>query len=242
MFGLPYLAAFVSLVGLAGCVQTTAPVQSIQAAGPTGPSGLTPEEAAQNFVAVVDRVEPVAEQMCRELNPRANCDFLIAVDDRLTLPPNAYQTLDRGGRPVIAFTVSLIADARNRDEIAFVIGHESAHHIAGHIPQSQASAHQGAVLAGILAKASGASAGAVRAAQEWGATVGARSYAKGYELEADEMGAEIALRAGYDPLIGMAFFDRLPDPGDQFLGTHPPNSQRKATVQAVIRKYRHAGN
>lgn len=232
--GIPLLA----LAVLSGCVQTGTTVRAPSETAMIGPSGLTPEEAALNFVTVVDRVEPVAEAMCRQKNPRANCDFMIVVDDRLTLPPNAYQTLDRSERPIIAFTVSLIADARNKDEIAFVIGHESAHHIAGHIPQSQASAKQGAVLAGILAQASGASADGVRAAQEWGATVGARSYAKNYELEADEMGAEIALRAGYDPLIGMAFFDRLPDPGDQFLGTHPPNGQRKATVQAVIQNYR----
>ncbi|HAB36898.1 MAG TPA: peptidase M48, partial [Rhodobacteraceae bacterium] len=27
------------------------------------------------------------------------------------------------------------------------------------------------------------------------------------------------------------FFNRIPDPGNRFLGTHPPNSQRIATVE-----------
>ncbi len=206
---------------------------------PSGPDGrLSPEQAARNFVTVVSRVEPIAEQYCRAANPRANCDFLIFVDDRPNQPPNAYQTLARSGRPLIGFTLALIAEARNADEIAFVIGHESAHHIAGHIPQTQAKAQTGAILAGIMAQASGASPDQVRSAQQMGATMGARTYSRTFELEADALGAEIAYYAGYDPLRGAAFFDRLPDPGDRFLGTHPGNGQRKDTVRRVMASLR----
>jgi hypothetical protein len=64
----------------------------------------------------------------------------------------------------------------------------------------------------------------------------ARSYSKDFELQADALGAEIALVAGYDPLRGTAFFDRLPDPGDKFLGSHPPNAARKAQAAATVRR------
>lgn len=50
-------------------------------------------------------------------------------------------------------------------------------------------------------------------------------------LEADGLGTEIAIRAGYDPVHGAEFFTRLPDPGDTFLGSHPPNAQRIAAVR-----------
>lgn len=199
---------------------------------------LSPHLAARNFVAVVAQVEPVAEAMCQQRRPRSNCDFQIVVDDRPDQPANAFQTLDRSGRPLIGFTLALIADARNADEIAFVVGHEAAHHIAGHIPLTQRTAVTGAVLAGVLAQATGAPPDAVRAAQEMGAAMGARTYARNFELEADALGAEIALRAGFDPLRGSAFFDRLPDPGDQFLGTHPPNSERKEVVRQVVQQLR----
>ena len=36
--------------------------------------------------------------------------------------------------------------------------------------------------------------------------------------------------------MGTGFFDRLPDPGDRFLGTHPPNAERKAVVAATVRQ------
>jgi predicted Zn-dependent protease len=93
-------------------------------------------------------------------------------------------------------------------------------------------------MAGVLAQASGLSAEDVRAAQNIGAEVAARSYSREFELEADALGAEIALRAGYDPVRGSGFFDRLPDPGDRFLGSHPPNSERKALVAQTVRRLR----
>ncbi len=86
----------------------------------SAPAQLSQRQAIANFNIAVARIEPVAEQLCRQRNPRENCDFQIVVDDRPNQPVNAYQTLDRNGRPIIAFSVPLIADARNRDEIAFV--------------------------------------------------------------------------------------------------------------------------
>ena len=92
----------------------------------------------------------------------------------------------------------------------------------------------GAVLAGILAQVGGAGEQVIAQAQEIGASVGARQYSKEFELEADNLGAEIAYVAGFDPVLGAAFFDRLPDPGDRFLGSHPANAQRKAIVAASV--------
>ncbi len=237
------LFAGLAVAGLSACAPVALPLPGLPRtaprvlapAPPAAPTDrLQPRDAARNFISVVHRIEPVTEALCRARNRAVNCDFLIIIDDRPGQPPNAFQTIDRSGRPVLGFTLALIADARNADEIAFVLGHEASHHILGHIPQQRQTAATGAVLAGILVQAAGGDAAAVRQAQEMGATVGARSYAKDFELEADALGAEIAWRTGYDPVLGSGFFDRLPDPGDSFLGTHPPNTQRKAQVQAVV--------
>jgi predicted Zn-dependent protease len=176
----------------------------------------------------------VAEALCRARTQGVSCDFQFVIDTRPGAPPNAFQTLDSYGRPVVGFTLALIGSARNTDEIAFVIGHETAHHVLGHIPRVRESAMTGALVSGVLAAIAGADAAGIQSAQELGATVGARRYSKDFELQADALGTEIALRAGFDPLRGAAFFDRLPDPGDQFLGTHPPNADRRATVRATV--------
>ena len=179
-------------------------------------------------------MEPVAEGLCRTRLPKANCDFQIVVDTRRNQPPNAFQTVDKAGRPIIGFTVALIGDARNEDELAFVLGHEAAHHIAGHLTKTRDTAMAGALLGGLLATLAGADQAAVGTAQDLGATVGARTFSKDFELEADRLGTLISYRAGYDPERGAAFFARIPDPGDQFLGTHPPNASRQKTVRDTL--------
>lgn len=222
------------LAGLGACTEVvTTPVQ----APPTGAVPETPNElrgrnaVEQAFTQVVARVEPVAERECRQRTRGVNCDFRIVVDTRRGIPPNAFQTLDENKRPIIVFTIALLEDARNADEIAFVMGHETAHHIRGHIARQQENAAQGAVLIAGLATALGSNAAGVQRAAEIGAAVGARSFSKEFELEADELGTVITARAGYSPLKGAQFFNRIPDPGDRFLGTHPPNAQRLDIVR-----------
>lgn len=221
---------FMIVAGLAGC--TLSPPQD-PASQPTVdiPSSISGRMLARNFIEVVETVEPVAEAECRRRTRNVNCDFQIAVDDRVNQPPNAFQTLDDTGQPILAFNIALIATARNKDELAFVMGHEAAHHIQGHIARQTQNATAGAVVFGGLAAILGAGEAAVQSAQQIGASVGARTYSKDFELEADQLGTIIAAKAGYDPVKGAAFFARIPDPGNQFLGTHPPNSARQDIVR-----------
>lgn len=227
--------AFLAVLSLAGCVAPQDVLVGLPAPAPGEAAAPLPRTdaraAAANFVAAVERVEPVAESFCRARTRGIPCDFRIVIDDRPGQPPNAFQTLDSNGRPVIAFTLSLVRAARNTDEIAFIMGHEAAHHILGHIPIASRNAASAAILAGVLATLGGADEAGVKTAQDIGATVGARQFSKEFELEADALGTEIAFRAGFDPVRGAAFFARLPDPGDRFLGTHPPNADRVAIVR-----------
>lgn len=231
-----FAAAALTLAGCDVVVAPPPPASSapIKAPPPEVPRAELPREAramARAFVEVVDRLEPVAERECRNRAPRLNCDFLIVVDDRPGQPPNAFQTVDDNGRPIIAFTLGLIAETRNADEIAFVMAHEAAHHIEDHLSQLRRNATLGAVVFGELAGLTGGGDASIRTAQELGAAVGARSYSKAFELEADRLGTIITARAGYDPVRGGDFFFRVPDPGDQFLGTHPPNAERVQMVR-----------
>jgi Zn-dependent protease with chaperone function len=232
-----WLAALLMTALLAGCVTPVA--QAPQSApAQANAAYLPPEQAARNFLTAVAAMEPIAERYCRARIPNDRCDFQIVIDDRRDQPPNAFQTLDKQGRPILGFTLALIADARNVDEIAFVMGHEAAHHILGHIPQQQQSATQGALIAGILVAAGGGGTDAIQNAQKIGASLGARRFSKGFELEADALGTEMTEVAGFDALRGASFFSRIPDPGDQFLGTHPPNAARIDTVRQVVNSLR----
>ncbi len=207
---------------------TTRPApQPVQTAGPVPLSASRSAEAAR-LAAVARRVEPVAEQECyRRTGSGVNCDLTILIDEDPRKQANAFQTLDRAGNPIIVFNAALVQDAQNNDELAFVLGHEAAHHILGHIPQAQQTAVMGAVLAGALASAGGISGSGVTMAQDLGAAVGGRAFSKDFELDADRLGTVIAARSGFDP----QFFTRIPDPGNRFLGSHPPNASRIEVVR-----------
>ncbi|MDO5613136.1 MAG: M48 family metallopeptidase [Paracoccus sp. (in: a-proteobacteria)] len=241
-------------VGLAGCVvqvpvdgagggtpQPSAPAPSTSAPNPypaqasATPVSNNPQAAARAFVSVMQKMEPAIERECMTRRTRPiNCDFQFVVDDRRGQEPNAFQTIDGQGRPVIGFTLSLIAAAQNTDELAFVVGHEASHHILNHLSQKSSAATAGAVILGGLATVYSGNPTAVNTASRIGATVGSRYYSKEWELEADYLGAIITLNAGYDPQRGAAFFARMPDPGDQILGSHPANSQRVAQVRRAV--------
>lgn len=220
------------LMVLAACAAPRTPqtIQSAQAAG----GQLSPDQAARSFVQVVRTMEPIAERECRARTSGVNCDYLIVVDDRPNQPPNAFQTRNEEGRPIIAFTISLIEDVRNRDELAFVMGHEAAHHILGHLDRQAVNAQAGALIFAGLASVTGGASADIEAAQQIGAFLGARSYSKEFELEADRLGTIITHKSGYDVLRGAEFFSRIPDPGNRFLGTHPPNAQRAQVVRATL--------
>lgn len=231
--------ALILVLALAGCDVATSPVgPTVQPVRPvsSGPA-LSAGAAAVAFDQVSRVMEPVAERSCRQYTEGASCDFQIRLNPDPKAPPNAYQSLDKQGRPVITFTKAILPTFRNRDEIAFVMGHEAAHHIRGHLQRQQRDTLVGAVLLGGIAAAVGVDASGVQQAQRVGASVGARSYSKAYELEADELGTLITARAGYSPRKGVEYFYRLPDPGDRFLGTHPPNNDRINVVQATISRH-----
>ncbi|TLP67271.1 peptidase M48 [Parasedimentitalea maritima] len=225
------------LFAVGGCEVYTPPFPGEQVR--SGESGknlgdMTPHEVGTAFATVAHAVNLAAEQECRARTKGVNCDFLIHIDRNPDAPANAYQSLSRSGRPVITFTRAMLADLENRDELAFVMSHEAAHHIRGHLRRQHENAVSGAIIFAGLATAAGASAGEIAEAQDLGALVGARSYSKEFELEADELGTIITHQSGYSPSIGVLFFNRLPDPGDRFLGTHPSNHDRVKVVHRTI--------
>lgn len=199
----------------------------------------SPRQAAQNFLSVLRTMEPAIEREClvRRTAP-INCDYQFVVDDRAGLEPNAFQTIDRQGRPIIGFTLSLLTAANNTDELAFVVGHEASHHILNHLRQRESAAAAGAVIVTGIAAASGVNIPSVEIAQRLGAQMGARYYSKEWELQADYLGAIIAMKGGYDPVRGAQFFARMPDPGDQILGSHPSRAARQAQVARAVEDVR----
>jgi len=190
----------------------------------------------QTFREVSRAIGDEARAQCLRASRGQNCDFRILVDLNPKAPANAFQTLDDKKQPVIIFTRSMIQSAQNADELAFVMGHEAAHHVLSHIARQSENASASAAKFGDLVRLRGGSDAEIEQAQKLGAKVGVQAYVQTFELEADQLGTIITYNAGYNPLVGARFFERIPDPGDKFLSTHPPNAQRVQIVQQTARQ------
>jgi predicted Zn-dependent protease len=246
------LCLLVAACGTTYEVPVASPGEVQVAVAPSRPGG---GRTAADFAQVVGRIEPAAEAFCREETgaPPAYCDYRVFLDADPRMPPNAFQTRGRDGRPVVVVGARLLAEMQSNDELAFVLGHEMSHHIAGHIDRQQQQSVLGALILGGLVAAAGdpyggpASDQAIRNAMDVGAYVGGRAYAQSYELEADTLGAYITARAGYSPERGAEIFGRpsLANPGGPaILASHPASAQRQATVARVaaeIRRQQAAG-
>jgi predicted Zn-dependent protease len=239
---------------LAACGTTYSVPEAVPVQGAPLPVREGPGRSAGDFRRVAARVEPAAEAFCRDETPGAPqgyCDFAIVLEDDPRMPPNAFQTRSSRGRPAVVVSASLLGEMRSDDEIAFVLSHETAHHIAQHLSKQAQSQVFGALILGGIAQATagpgGLSEQALREAMDIGAFVGSRAYSQDYELEADWLGAFIAARAGYDPERGAAIFGRpalASSGGPVILSTHPASPRRTAVAAqaaAEIRRQQAAG-
>lgn len=221
-----------------------------QAAPPR--SAASARAGEERFNRVARRVQPVAEQLCRQelaTNKQVDCKVALELDREMT-ERNAYFTYTKPGNksPVIRFTMPMLQDVESDDEVAFILGHEYGHLIGQHIAKQQHQAVAGALILGAIAaygSAQAAGAGqshdpnAVSRSVELGAAIGQVAYSQTYELESDMLGTRIAAAAGYDPVKGARFFARSESARSEagrlsFWGTHPPDSKRLAVVIATM--------
>jgi Zn-dependent protease with chaperone function len=197
------------LLVMAACMPAGSVDAPIVGAVPSARAGVS------HFDEAVARVLPVAHAICERQRPDARCDFKVVIDTRYKVTPNAYQTVDADGRPVLGVTEGLLAMIANRDELAFVLAHEAAHHVAGHTGEP-----------------------ALTLLQHKDSAMATSHDTRRTELEADALGVAIARAAGFDPLRGARFFLRLPDPGKAVLGTHPDHETRWRNVTQAARAVR----
>jgi len=192
------------------------------------------DAAIARYATIAARMEPVIERECRARAPRSKCNYQIFVETHPEAPSNAYQGEDRRGQPTIAFTRKLLAELRSDHEIAFILGHEAAHHIRGHLPVKREALIAGWIAGEVAATVAGASEEETKQAAALGGLIAISGFSKEFELEADALGAVITEVAGYDALAGAQYFRRMRDPGHKYLGTHPPNAQRLQTVRQAV--------
>ena len=142
----------------------------------------------------------------------------------------------------MGITRGILVDMNNEAELAALLGHELGHVNARHAAQRQGQAMvaQIAVVGANIAASNSEWGGLVAIGSQLGASALLSSYSRDNEREADALGQEYMVRAGY-PASGMiALHQLLVDqekeaPGllQTMFSTHPMNRERRDTAQRL---------
>ena len=140
--------------------------------------------------------------------------------------------------------VGTITAASNEAELAGVMAHEMAHVYMQHSAKQMQKAQLTQGLAGLAGAILGNAGGVLGALGQTGIQITAGmvmlKYSRGDEAQADDVGARILYRAGYNPQAMADFFKKLEaqgGSGPQFLSDHPNPGNREVAIQREIRDW-----
>ena len=125
------------------------------------------------------------------------------------------------------------------DEFAQIMGHEISHALANHTAERMSIA----IAATGLSMAAASMVSEHRNAALEGAALAAKlaiemPNSRAAESEADQMGIELAARAGYRPRAAVSLWNKMEKAGGsgppEFLNTHPSPGNRRARLQQMV--------
>ena len=144
-----------------------------------------------------------------------------------------------GGRMAV-YTGLFEQLALTDDEFAQIMGHEISHALANHTAERMSRAM--ATSLGIVAVAAAADNNrfAVQGAALAATLALELPNSRVAEAEADEIGMELATRAGYDHEAAVTLWQKMGDLSDdrppEFLSTHPAPENRQAALNSMIKR------
>lgn len=201
-------------------------------------SQLEKENKLVDDPKLADRVATITGRLVtvavHEFPRSANWEWSVAIIDA---PDTVNAWCMAGGRMAVytgLFDKLHLSDA----EFAQIMGHEIAHALANHTAERMSRAMAtslGVVAVGVASdKPAATMAGAALAAKVALELPNSRTA----EAEADRIGMELAVRAGYDPDAAVSLWQKMGSLGGskppEFLSTHPSPGNRKKTLAAMI--------
>ncbi|MFM9841654.1 MAG: M48 family metalloprotease [Dongiaceae bacterium] len=208
----------------------------------------TEAESRQLLRRIADRLQASAPALCQHAKVKS-CRINITYSSDGEV--NAYAS----GKDSVVVQRGLLELLQSEEEVAAVVAHEYGHHLGRHIEEKQRNAAIGAILVGLAAAGGAMAAGAdgndpamTNAVGTWagvGAQIGALSYSKSQEREADLLSAYLLARAGYDLRKAghvwqvLAQLDKKKTKASLF-DTHPAGPERMAAWERAIVEVEHS--
>ena len=189
------------------------------------PRAQTVREITDRLVAQAVRVRPDAKHWAWEVK---------VIDD-----PKTVNALCMAGGKMAIYSGMWEKLKATDDEIAQVMGHEIAHALADHtrermsIAMTSAAATTAAAVAITVAGGDDRAALALTGVQLASVVAIQLPNSREGEAEADQIGIELAARAGYDPKAAVTLWQKMGKEGGgppEFLSTHPSPQNRAARL------------
>ena len=150
--------------------------------------------------------------------------------------PNAWVRFQSSRDFSVHVTEGLMQVLHSPDEIAGILGHEMGHIQLGHYNKGVTRNVGWSILGAVLGRAGGVAeiAGAV------GMNLAESGFSREQEVEADDFGADLAIRAGYSPWALYNAMVRFRDGGFRTepsgFNSHPPTDRRLQRLEERARR------
>lgn len=149
------------------------------------------------------------------------------------------------GGKIMVYTGLLDQIKPTDDELAAVMGHEMAHALREHSREQMSEAYAQqigllglATVVGITSKDSSKAGTALALGSTVTAVALTLPHSRRDEHEADEIGLELAARAGYNPNAALTLWEKMGKAGGakppEFLSTHPTDASRMDDIKRLI--------
>jgi predicted Zn-dependent protease len=179
-------------------------------------------------------VKEVGERIARAAN-QPDYDWEFYCVDK----PDTVNAFCLPGGKIFVYS-GLFKVARNRTELAVVVGHEAAHAIARHAAERMSVS----LLTQLGERAALSAVGAAAPAPNRGG-----QFSREQEYEADHVGLILTAKAGYDPRAAIAFWSRMAEESakkgtkpPEYVSTHPSDEKRiqalRELMPEALRHYR----
>lgn len=168
-------------------------------------------------------IEREGVQSDLQLQPDEICNYMVY--ENFSSDVNAYASGE-----AVMLTAGMLRFVENDEELSLVLAHEIAHNVMEHMAARQSNYSAGSVL-DIVAAVAGVNTGGAFS------TLGAASYSKSFETEADYVGLYIMAMAGMPIEDAPALWRRMAatqTSSSGFLASHPTTSERYVALGEAI--------
>lgn len=222
---------------------TAVTVPAVQTPAVQPRASLAENRTNEEMYSVVKRI---GDKILQANNITANVNFVLVVTEDVNATTDMENT--------VRVYTGLLEQCKTEDELASIIGHEIGHAVKSHVIKGvvvDAVANTGTTVAKNIATKHIATSHLNRNLTKFGfagdmltnvasgaidktSTAATSKLQRGREVDADELGIDYMVKAGYNPMASIDVMLRIGDNYNDFFADHPSTDKRVEAMRAYI--------